>query len=159
MCDEAGRRDEGFTLLEVLVALAIALLAFAVVYRASGEALHTDRVASRTLTAVAHAQSRLTAICRGGAISAGTDEGDDGDGFSWASTVTAVKSQVPVPMNSDETIPADQAPPQRITLFEVVVQATDLDGRSVSLATRCLGQRAEPQNAEPQNATPQNATP
>lgn len=142
-------RDEGFTLLEVLVALVIALLAFAVVYRASGEALTTDRVASRTLTALAHAQSRVTAICRGGAIAAGTDGGDDGDGFSWASNITAVSSQVPAPMNTDETLPSDQAPPQQITLYDVRVQITEPDGRSVNLTTRCLGQRAQPQNGAP----------
>ena len=143
------RRDQGFTLLEVMVALVIALLAFMVIYRGSGEALNADRVASRTLTAIAHAESRLTAICRGGALAAGSDEGDDGDGYRWASNVTALQSQVPVVMNSDETVPADQAAPQRITLFEVTVQITAADGRSLSLATRCLGQRDEPQGGAP----------
>lgn len=137
--------EEGFTLLEVLVALAIALLAFAVIYRAGGEALHSDRIASRTLAALAHARSRLTAICRGGSIAGGTDGGDDGDGYTWASTIVARASQVPATMNDEQTVAADRAPPQRITLYDVTVSVTDTDGRHVSLATQCLGQRADRQ--------------
>jgi general secretion pathway protein I len=133
--------EAGFTLLEVLVALVIAVLAFAVIYRGSGEALHTDQVATRILTALAHAQSRITAICRGGPISLGTDGGSDGDGYQWASDITTVQSQVLATMNKEQT--ADDTKPQRLSLYDVSVRVTGADGRSVALATQCLGQRDE----------------
>ena len=141
--------EDGFTLLEVLVALVIALLAFAVIYRGAGEALRSDQIATRTLTALAHAQSRLTSLCRGGAIAAGTDGGDDGDGYQWATTITARGSQVPATMNDDQVIVSERTAPQRITLYDVVVEVTASDGRQTSLATQCLGQRADQQGATP----------
>lgn len=136
-------REDGFTLLEVLVALVIALLAFAVIYRGGAETLLTDQVATRTVTALAHAQSRLSAICRGGSIAAGTDEGDDGNGYRWASTITSLGDQVPNTMNNDETLPTDRAPPQDITLYDVSVRVTEPDGRTLGLSTRCLGQQSQ----------------
>ena len=141
--------EDGFTLLEVLVALVIALLAFAVIYRGGAEVLQTDQAASQTVTALAHAQSRLAALCRGGSISAGTDGGDDGNGYQWSATITNRGDQIPATMNQEQTLPTDRAPPQRITWYDVEVVVTAADGRKLRLATQCVGQQAAAQDTAP----------
>jgi len=73
----------GFTLLEVIVALAIAGLAFAALFRAGGTGLFAADTAGRLEEAVARAQSHLAAIGRDAALLQGEINGDDGDGFHW----------------------------------------------------------------------------
>lgn len=73
----------GFTLLEVVVALAIAGLALVGLFRAgSGGVLAVD-AAGRVDEAIQRAQSHLAAIGRIAAIASGKTEGDDGDGYRW----------------------------------------------------------------------------
>src|SRR6266851_9824415 len=73
----------GFTLLEIVVALAIMGLALVGLFRAgSGGVLAVD-VAGHVDEAIERAQSRLAAIGRGGAIGPGEIEGDDGGGYRW----------------------------------------------------------------------------
>ena len=136
--------EEGFTLLEVLVALAIALLAFVVIYRGGFEALSAGHRAANSIEATAHAQSRLAAICHGGSLAPGDDEGDDGGGYRWHAVISREGSQIPTPMNAGNVAMSDLAPPQRISLYAVVVEVTGADGRSTRLASQCLGRHAEP---------------
>src|SRR5438876_4860702 len=80
---DAGSTARGFTLLEVVVALAIMALALVGLFRAgSGGVLAVD-AAGHVDEAIERAQSRLAAIGRGGAISPGETEGDDGAGYRW----------------------------------------------------------------------------
>jgi general secretion pathway protein I len=73
----------GFTLLEVVVALAIAGLALVGLFRAgSGGVLAVD-AAGRTDEAIQRAQSQLAAFGRSYAITPGDSEGDDGGGYRW----------------------------------------------------------------------------
>jgi general secretion pathway protein I len=73
----------GFTLLEVVVALAIAGLALVGLFRAgSGGVLAVD-AAGRADEAIQRAQSQLAEFGRIGAITPGDSEGDDGGGYRW----------------------------------------------------------------------------
>jgi general secretion pathway protein I len=78
-----GTADRGFTLLEVVVALAIASFALIASFRAGSTGLFAVDVAARTEEAVERAQSHLAALARDGAVAAQDDTGDDGGGFRW----------------------------------------------------------------------------
>ena len=84
------RADRGFTLLEVLIAFAIASLALALLFRATSDGLLSVRTASRYEEAVARARSHLAAIGRDVALVAGSSEGNDGSGYRWHLDVTPV---------------------------------------------------------------------
>jgi general secretion pathway protein I len=70
-------------LLEVVVALAIAGLAFVVMFRAAGGGLFAVDTAGRTQEALQRAQSHLAAVGRDVARLEGITEGDDGGGYQW----------------------------------------------------------------------------
>jgi general secretion pathway protein I len=81
--EPARSRTRGFTLLEVVVALAIAGLALVGLFRAgSGGVLAVD-AAGRANEAIQRAQSQLAQFGRSYAITLGDSEGDDGDGYRW----------------------------------------------------------------------------
>jgi len=77
------RSAPGFTLLEVIVALAIAALALVGMFQAAGGGLFAADAAGRVEEAIERAQSHLAAFGRAGAIAAGDQDGDDGGGFHW----------------------------------------------------------------------------
>ena len=85
-------RDDGFTLLEVLVALTIAALALIAMFRAGGEGLVAVGTASRYEEAMQRAQSHLAALGRDTALLQGDSEGDDGGGFRWRLRIAPVAS-------------------------------------------------------------------
>jgi general secretion pathway protein I len=128
-------RDNGFTLLEVLVALAIAALALIAMFRAGGEGLLAVGTASRYEQAMQRAQSHLAAVGRDTALLQGESEGDDGGGFRWRLRVAPVASwQV-----------ASAGSATSATLFDVGVAISwpgINGGRSVSLRTRRLATAA-----------------
>lgn len=95
MSSRAGER--GFTLLEVLVAFAIAALALTVLFRATGSGLGSARAASRYEEAVVRARSHLAAIGHDAALVAGDASGDDGGGFQWRLSVRPLASLAPPP--------------------------------------------------------------
>jgi general secretion pathway protein I len=84
------RAERGFTLLEVLIAFAIAALALAVLFRAASGGLLSVEASGHYEEAVARARSHLTAIGRDAGLVAGTTEGDDGGGYRWHLVVTPV---------------------------------------------------------------------
>jgi general secretion pathway protein I len=73
----------GFTLLEVVIALAIASLALVALFRAGGDGLVAVSTASRAEEAVQRAQSHLAALGRDEPLPEGQTEGDDGGGYRW----------------------------------------------------------------------------
>ncbi len=75
----SGQR--GFGLLEVLIALVIAGIAFATVFRAAAESIRATAVAARYQDAISRARSHLDGISA--SLVAGEQEGDDGGGFRW----------------------------------------------------------------------------
>jgi general secretion pathway protein I len=84
------RTERGFTLLEVLVAFAIAALALALLFRVASGGLVSVETSGRYEEAVSRARSHLAAIGRDAALVAGDSEGDDGGGYRWHLTVTPV---------------------------------------------------------------------
>jgi general secretion pathway protein I len=90
---ERRRAARGFTLLEVVVALAIAGLAFVLLFRAGSTGLIAANTASRTEEAVERAQSHLAAIGSEANLVAGDRQGDDGGGFRWHLSVHPVASR------------------------------------------------------------------
>jgi general secretion pathway protein I len=84
------RTERGFTLLEVLIAFAIASLALALMFRAASSGMLSVQAAGRYEEAVARARSHLAAIGREASLVAGSSEGDDGGGYSWHLAVTPI---------------------------------------------------------------------
>src|SRR6478672_5521266 len=83
MCTDRAIRDNGFTLLEVVVALAIAGLALVGLFRAGSGGLLAVDTAARAEEAVQRAQSHLAAVGRDAALVEGEFTGDDGAGYRW----------------------------------------------------------------------------
>ena len=128
--------DRGFTLLEVLVALAIAVPALVLLYRQGTASMQATRAAASYQEAISRAQSRLDALTGAGLV-AGERNGDDGGGFAWRTQVMPIAS-TPSPR------PPPRASPYAggTSLFAVVVEISwpGPDGvRTLMLDTRRLG--------------------
>ena len=109
-------REHGFTLLETIVALAIASLAFVALFHAGSTGLFAVDAASRADEALERAQSHLAAVGAGASLIAGDTEGDDGGGFRWHLHVQPIASR-PLP-------PQDSGPAATVTLFDIEISIT-----------------------------------
>jgi len=85
----------GFTLLEVLVAFAIAALALAAVYDGAIAGLRSTHLASRQAGALAIARSHLAALDPQGTVAPGIVEGDEPPGYHWVLTVVPLGVAAP----------------------------------------------------------------
>lgn len=124
------RRESGFTLVEVLVALAIATLLAAALYRGLGVGWRALRIADREAAAVDVARARLAAIGVETPLEAGQRSGVDA-GVRWSETV------VPHDGDADETETGSRA---ASGLYRVTVEVRWHDGgargeRSFTLVT------------------------
>jgi general secretion pathway protein I len=124
----------GFTLLEVVVALAIAGLALVGLFSAGSGGILAVDTAARAEEAVQRAQSHLAAVGRNAALTEGEFSGDDGGGYRWTLRVR--------PLAQRQAQGQDGVSSQATTLFEVEV-AISWPGRagerSVVLRTLRLG--------------------
>jgi general secretion pathway protein I len=123
-----AERQAGFTLLEALVAFAIAGLALAALLQGGLLGLRLTHLAARTEEALARAQSRLAAL-EGRPIVPGDQRGNDGGGFTWRLRV----------------VPEGSA--GGMTLYAVTVAVGWNDGeaaREVRLETKRLGFGSRP---------------
>jgi general secretion pathway protein I len=84
-------RDEGFTLLEVLVAFVIAALALGVLFHGSLDGLRSAQIAGLYQEAVARAQSHLSALTPA-SLTSGDRQGEDGNGFHWRVRIAPIAS-------------------------------------------------------------------
>ena len=129
---DAGSTARGFTLLEVVVALAITGLALVGLFRAgSGGVLAVD-AAGRVTQAIERAQSHLAALGRITTITPGETEGDDGGGYRWR-----VRAR---PLTAWQI--GSRSAGATVTLFEVEIAISWKAGgghRSVVLSSRRLG--------------------
>lgn len=99
---DQGRSEAGFTLLEVVVAAAIAALALVALFQSGSAGLFTAGEAIRVEEAVDLAQSHLAAIADAGAIAPGETEGDDGGGYHWRLSARPIISRrAPTPGPGD----------------------------------------------------------
>jgi general secretion pathway protein I len=133
MCAERPQ-GAGFTLLEVVVALAIAALALIGLFQAGSGGLFAADTAARAEEAVQRAQSHLAAIGRDAALVAGDTSGDDGGGFTWRLRVQ--------PSATRAGSGSDNSSGTSVTLFDVEVMVSWHSrgrDRSVLLRTRRLG--------------------
>jgi len=78
-----AERSRGFTLLETLVALAIAAMALVGMFKAGSGGVMAVETASHVEEAIERARSHLAAVGRAAALSESEDDGDDGGGFRW----------------------------------------------------------------------------
>ena len=134
MSADRGLPSCGFTLLEVVVALAIAGLALVGLFRAGSGGLFAADTAARAEEAVQRAQSHLAAVGRDAALAEGEFTGEDGGGYRWTLRVR--------PLTTRQSLASDGVSPVNTTLFNVEV-AVSWPGRAgeraVVLKTLRLG--------------------
>jgi general secretion pathway protein I len=133
-------RQNGFTLLEVLIAFAIAALAIGVLYHSGLGALHSTQVASRYDEAVARARSHLALAVHASPLVGGDWQGDDGGGFRWRLRVTPITSTAVRSVNMVTFRKSSSFP---LTLYAIDVAIAWRDGgapREVRLETDQIGQ-------------------
>jgi general secretion pathway protein I len=131
------RRSGGFTLLEVVVALAIAGLALVGLFQAGSTGLFAADTAARAEEAVERAQSHLAAAGRNAALSAGEFTDDDGGGYRWRLSVQ--------PVTTRQMPGSDGVSTTNVTLYAVQVEISWRDAgheRAVVLKTLRLGTAA-----------------
>ena len=121
MVAERTSQDSGFTLLEVVVALAIAALAIVGLFQAASGGLLAVSTAGRVEEAVQRAQSHLAAVGRSAALIQGEFTDDDGGGYHWR-----LRSR---PVATRQVAAADGNATASATLFDVEV-AISWPGRS-----------------------------
>jgi general secretion pathway protein I len=134
MCADRPLQGSGFTLLEVVVALAIAGLALVGLFRAGSGGLLSVDTAARAEEAVQRAQSHLAAVGRDAALVEGEFTGDDGAGYRWTLRVQ--------PLTTRQSLGQDGISPATTTLFNVEVAISwpaHAGERSVVLRTSRLG--------------------
>lgn len=93
MNTECAAQSGGFTLLEVVVALAIAALALVGLFQAGSGGLFAVDTAARVQEAVQRAQSHLAAVGRDAALVQGDFTDDDGGGYRWRLRVRPVATR------------------------------------------------------------------
>jgi general secretion pathway protein I len=137
MDPERALQEGGFTLLEVVVAVAIAAMALVGLFQAASGGLFAVDTAARVEEAIQRAQSHLAAIGRSADLVQGEFTDDDGSGYRWRLRAR--------PMATRQASLADGNVAATITLFEVEV-AISWPGRngdrSVVLKTLRLGTAA-----------------
>ena len=132
----AAPRDGGFTLLEVLVAFAIAAPALALLFGQGVQSVTAAQAAARYQEAISRAQSRLDAL-PDQALEAGVRDGEDGHGFHWRTRIAAAAS-----IPAQRQVSPGSAYAAGTTLYDVTVEVSWAGGggrRGVTLGTRRLG--------------------
>ncbi|PKU22602.1 type II secretion system protein [Telmatospirillum siberiense] len=117
------RNDDGFTLLEVLVAFVIAAAALGLLFNAAGDGIAAVDRAGRTEEAVSRAKSHLAALGRDVALADGTFEGDDGGGYRWRIRVTPVATSTPPDM-----APSGGVRQRSLSLYAIEITLSWTDG-------------------------------
>jgi general secretion pathway protein I len=128
--------ETGFALLEVIVAMTIASVALAVIYRTVGEGL---RAASRVQTleaAVVAARSHLDGLAANGILTPGTTTGAFDHGIRWRQTIADLSTQ----SSSNQSAAPGALRPYWITLVAVDASGAPL----LQLETAKLAREPQP---------------
>jgi general secretion pathway protein I len=134
------RREAGFTLLEVIVALMIAALALGVLFQSALAGLRSTGVAAHYEQAVSRARSRLALAEHGSPLAPGDWQGDDGGGFHWRLRVAPIARTAVQPVGAAIPGGSSSSP---ITLYALRVWISWQDAgasRAVQLNTEQIGQ-------------------
>jgi len=132
----AAPAQAGFTLLEVLIAFAIAALAIGILFRGTVSGLDATAVAAKYDEAISLARSHLAAIGHGAGIAPQITSGADGDGFTWHLRIRQVATRS---LTLGEQDRANDVKPSRAILYDVSITESWREGgreRQVTLATR-----------------------
>ncbi|MCI0430487.1 MAG: prepilin-type N-terminal cleavage/methylation domain-containing protein [Rhodospirillales bacterium] len=121
----------GFTLIEIVVALAILAVALGALFQAFSGGLRATAVADRRAAAVMLAQSLLDRIGQDIPLAAGEQAGESGDGLHWSITV------VPSPL-----IAPERRADSPVIPFDVEVSVAADGGRTVTLTSLRLAPAA-----------------
>ncbi len=113
-------RDLGFTLLEMLIALAITGLAVGALLHGGIAGLTATRTAARYEEAVERARSHLAALADAGLLAPLDAAGDDGGGYRWTHRVATVSTDASSPGER----PSSRAAGPAVTLYAVSVAIT-----------------------------------
>ena len=137
MRGERRPREQGFTLLEVLVAVAIAGLALVGLFQAGSGGMFAADTAARAEEAIQRAQSHLAAVGRDAALVQGEFTDDDGGGYRWRLRVRPVATRQELAPDGNSALTS--------TLYDVEVAILwpgRKGERSVELRTLRLGTAA-----------------
>ena len=118
-------RDDGFTLLEVLVALVILSTTVVAALQLFGGGLRLARTAGDQSDAALLASAKLAEVDPG-PLTEGTEEGNDGP-YHWSRRVTLVPSLLPIEQDTPEAV--------SIRLARVKVEVRWGQSRRFELAT------------------------
>ena len=132
----AAPAQAGFTLLEVLIAFAIAALAIGILFRGTVSGLDATAVAAKYDEAISLARSHLAAIGHGAGIAPQSTSGADGDGFTWHLRIRQVATRS---LTLGEQDRANDVKPSHAILYDVSITESWREGgreRQVTLATR-----------------------
>ena len=132
----ASQHEDGFTLLEVMVAFAIAALAITLLYDGATGGLNATATATKSQEALMLARSHMAAIGRGESIAPQETSGTDGDGYSWHLRIRQLGQREMTLSDSDQ---ANDTKPTNAVLYDVQVRESwEVAGRSheISLETR-----------------------
>ena len=125
MIPSVRRRDEGFTLLEVLVALVVLSTTVVAALQLFGGGLRLARTAGDHADAALLASAKLAEL-EPGSLKEGAEEGTEGP-YRWTRRVTLAPSLLPVAPDSSEAV--------IIRLARVNVEVRWGQGRRFELAT------------------------
>ena len=132
-----ARRERGFSLIEVIVALSILTICVAVLMRVFSSTVLATQTTNAYYTALEIAESRL------GEITVlddplGSDSGETGDGYRWRTQVSKYEIDADNPLFPDEDF-ADAERNYIPYLFEVEVQWGSYRTYHLELSTLRLG--------------------
>jgi general secretion pathway protein I len=133
-----GARSAGFTLIEVVVALAITALALSALMAAASTGLDNAAIAGRTIEATRRAQSLLAQSGVNIPLNPGELSGDDGGGFSWHVQISQPLTRAAAPESSN-------LPPLGIYTVQVtIIWRSGATTKNVSLQSQFLGRIVAP---------------
>jgi len=127
--------DDGFTLLEVIIAFAISALAVSLLYQGVSGGLGATQMAGKTTEAVLLARSHLAAIGHGAPIAQQDSSGVDGDGYSWKLHIRPLQSRE---MDLSDSDRANDTKSTNAVLYDVQVTESWQDGprtRAITIDT------------------------
>lgn len=129
----AERRSQaGFTLIEVIVALIIAVMGLIAMFKAISGGMMSVEIATQHTTAIRYAQSHLEELGVTRPLRSGEQRGTEKDGYTWSLRITPLASH-------SRSEKRDSLPLTLFAVEAVVSWKTDKRERSVRLESYRLG--------------------